>query len=180
MELETLITERLILKRVTPHDLKLIFAKYPKDDAKLLLGLSSDDEYISEKRKSDVGHTSHNRSILQFLFTDKETQKTIGRGGFHNWFFLHHRSEIGYLISDVSFRQKGLMNEALKAMIDYGFTTMNLHRIEALTGTDNLVSMRLLEKNGFTKEAVLRDHYYRDGAFVDSVMFSKLKHEHMV
>jgi [ribosomal protein S5]-alanine N-acetyltransferase len=178
MEFETLTTDRLLLKKVTPHELKLIFAKYPKDDAKQLLGLLSDDEYISEKRKSDIGHTSYNRSIVQFLFVDKETQKTIGRGGFHNWFFLHHRSELGYLISDVNFRQKGLMSEALKAIVNYGFDKMNLHRIEAFTGKDNIASMRLLEKNGFTKEAVLREHYFIDGAFVDSVVFSKLKHEH--
>ncbi|MGL5888553.1 MAG: GNAT family N-acetyltransferase [Bacteroidia bacterium] len=179
MELETLITKRLILKKLTPHDLKLIFGKYSKDEVKQLFGFNSDEEYSSEKRKSDLGHTSYNRSILQFLFVDKETQKTIGRGGFHNWFFLHHRSELGYLISDVNFRQKGLMNEALEALIDYGFTTMNLHRIEAFTGKDNIASIRLLEKNGFTKEAVLREHYFIDGVFVDSVVFSKLKQEHL-
>jgi [ribosomal protein S5]-alanine N-acetyltransferase len=178
MEFETLTTDRLLLKKVTPHELKLIFAKYPKDDIKQLLGLLSEDEYISEKRKSDIGYTSYNRSMVQFLFVDKETQKTIGRGGFHNWFFLHHRSELGYLIADVNFRQKGLMSEALKAIVDYGFEKMNLHRIEAFTGKDNIASMRLLEKNGFTKEAVLREHYFIDGAFVDSVVFSKLKHEH--
>jgi ribosomal-protein-alanine N-acetyltransferase len=178
MEFETIITERLLLKKVTPHELKHIFEKYSRDEAKEFFGFTSDDEYTSEKRKSDIGYTSYNRSILQFLFVDKETQKTIGRGAFHNWFFLHHRSELGYLISDVNFRQKGLMNEALKAIMDYGFTKMNLHRIEAFTGTDNIASIRLLEKNGFTREAVLREHYLLDGAFVDSIVFSKLKHEH--
>ncbi|MCU0434789.1 MAG: GNAT family N-acetyltransferase [Bacteroidia bacterium] len=178
MELETLFTQRLILKKLTADDLKFIFASYSPNEVKQLLGFVSDEEYLKEKQKSDIGHTSHHRSICQFIFIDKESGKTIGRGGFHNWFVLHHRSEIGYLISDLAFRQKGLMSEALKAMIDYGFSAMKLHRIEAFTADDNFASIRLLEKNGFIKEALLREHYLLDGKFIDSLMFSKLSTEH--
>jgi [ribosomal protein S5]-alanine N-acetyltransferase len=178
MDLEALHTTRLALKKLTAEDLKFIFANYDMQEVIGLMGLNSEEEYLKEKQKSDIGHTSYQRSICQFLFVHRQTGKTIGRGGFHNWFLLHRRSEIGYVITDPNYREQGLMSEALKAMLDYGFTTLNLHRIEAYTATDNLASIKLLEKNQFVKEAVLRSHYLYNDTFVDSVLFSKLKHEH--
>jgi ribosomal-protein-alanine N-acetyltransferase len=175
---ETVFTPRLILRKVSAEDLKLIYASYTAEEVKALMGFVSDSEFLKEKHKSDSGLVSFDRSICQFLFVERESGKTIGRGGFHNWSALHHRSEIGYIISDVNSRQKGLMSEALQAILGYGFTEMNLHRIEAFTRKDNFASIRLLEKNGFTKEAVLRDHYCNNGTFEDSLMFSKLATGH--
>lgn len=178
MNLETISTERLLLKKITPQELKLIFRNYAKEEVKSLLGLVNDEQYTLEKQKSDQGHTSYNRTILLFLLVDKVSGNTIGRCGFHNWLLSHQRAELGYVLSAIEDRQKGLMSEALKAIIDYGFSVLNLHRIEAMTSKDNFASIRLLEKNGFTKEAVLREHFYADGIFYDSVVFSKLKIEH--
>lgn len=178
MQPESVFTPRLILKKVSVEDLKQIYAVHTAEEVKALMGFVSDSEFLKEKQKSDTGLTSFDRSICQFLFIDRESGKTIGRGGFHNWSALHRRSEVGYIISDVSSRQKGFMSEALQAIIAYGFAEMNLHRIEAFTRKDNFASIRLLEKNGFTKEAVLRDHYCDNGTFEDSLMFSKLATEH--
>jgi ribosomal-protein-alanine N-acetyltransferase len=71
------------------------------------------------------------------------------------------------------------MTEALQAIIDYGFTKMNLHRMEALVSTGNVPSLRLMEKYNFVKEGVLRQHYYTADKYDDSVMFSKLYQEYM-
>ena len=178
MTFDTLETERLILRKLSPEDFRFIFGTYSKEDAKEFLGLNSDEDYEKEKSKSDNGYASFNQTILYFQLIDKTSGKIIGGCGFHNWFFLHSRAELGYSMSNEDFKRKGLMSEALAMVIDYGFNQMNLHRIEALIGPDNVPSLKLMEKFNFTKEGVLREHYFVNNRFEDSVLFAKLVGEY--
>jgi ribosomal-protein-alanine N-acetyltransferase len=54
---------------------------------------------------------------------------------------------------------------------------MNLHRIEAYVGLANEPSNKLMQKFGFTKEGLLREHYLRDGIYHDSLIYSLLRKE---
>lgn len=178
MELETLETERLYLKKVTPEDLITIFAELPEAEAMALLGLRTHEEYLRDKAKSDGGYVTYDRSIVAFLLVLKETGKTLGRGGFHNWYFDHRRAELGYALFDEKEYGKGYMGEAVKAIIRYGFEVMNLNRMEASTSPNNAASQAILKRNGFQQEGFMRQHYCRDGIVEDSVMFSLLKEEY--
>ncbi len=170
-------TNRLILKGLSPQDMTVLFENYPKEEIKTILGHSSEEAYQKEERKYQNGYASYNRSFLLFLLEDKASGKIIGRCGLHNWNMDHQRAEIGYSMEDEDFKQRGLMSEAVEAVIDYGFTQLKLNRIEALVASYNTASLRLLEKNGFVQEGVLRNHYLVDGIFEDSVVFSKLREE---
>ena len=66
------------------------------------------------------------------------------------------------------------MSEAVEAMLDHGFGAMGLRRIEAIAAPANTASAALLQRRGFQREAVLRDYYYRDGAFFDHHLFACL------
>jgi ribosomal-protein-alanine N-acetyltransferase len=100
----------------------------------------------------------------------------IGTCGFHKWSRQHHRAEIGYDLSPAYWGQ-GYMREAVAAMLTYGFTTLDLNRIEAIVAPANLPSIRLLERLGFQQEATLRAYYFRDGVFHDHSLFSCLRGE---
>ena len=71
------------------------------------------------------------------------------------------------------------MSEAVCAIIDHGFTKMNLNRIEALVGINNVAFLRLMKKYNFIKEGVLRKHMHISDKYEDSVMFSKLSNEYI-
>ena len=71
------------------------------------------------------------------------------------------------------------MTEAVSSIIDYGFTKLKLHRIEALVGSNNIPSLKIIEKNRFIKEGLLRQHYYIADKYEDSVLFSKLYNEYI-
>jgi len=60
-------------------------------------------------------------------------------------------------------KQQGYMTEALQAVLGFGFTTLNLHRIEALIAAENVPSLKLLLRNGFTREGVMREDYSVNG-----------------
>jgi ribosomal-protein-alanine N-acetyltransferase len=98
----------------------------------------------------------------------------IGLIGLHTWEHHHRRAELGYDMA-VSHWGQGIAGEAARAVIDYGFTTMRLHRIEAHTIADNHRSVRLLERLGFQREGTLRGYSWEDDlAFHDSAVYGLL------
>ncbi len=69
------------------------------------------------------------------------------------------------------------MSEAVRAMLDYGFGRMGLHRVEALPLEENSSSIRLLERLGFRQEGHLRQRIFFDGRRIDQRMYSLLAGE---
>ncbi len=178
MNFETIETSRLTLTGISPDGMKYIFDNLTKPEIKKILGHRSEEDYRKEANKHKNGYSSYNRIFITFLLTDKASNSIIGRCGLHNWNIEHKRAEIGYIIADNRFKKQGLMTEAVHAIIDYGFKKLNLNRIEALVGIENMPSLRLMEKFNFKKEGVLRQHYFIDNKFEDSVLFSMLSCEY--
>lgn len=178
MEFEVLKTERLLLRKLVPEVYDHIYKRYSDPELKLFLGLDTNDALQTEKNKYAQGLYTYNRRFVNFQLLDKATEKIIGGCGFHTWYIEHHRAEIGYALNDDADKQKGLMTEAMKAVIYYGFIHMNLHRIEALIGPANAASIKLVTNAGFKKEGHLREHYFKNNVMQDSLIFSLLKSEY--
>ncbi|MFK7773763.1 MAG: GNAT family N-acetyltransferase [Saprospiraceae bacterium] len=177
MEFKKLTTDRLILRILSPEVYDFIYENFTAEEQMKFLGLSSKEELVKEKNKYDNGLSMFNKSFRGFQLIDKSSDKIIGWCGFHIWYTEHSRAEIGYNISIESYKQKGLMSEALESILEYGFSEMNLHRIEALVANYNIPSLKLLDKMNFKKEGVLRQHYFVNDQMEDSVVYSLLKNE---
>jgi RimJ/RimL family protein N-acetyltransferase len=75
------------------------------------------------------------------------------------------------------YRGKGHGTAAQLLLARYLFAHSPVHRIQARTEIDNVAEQRALEKAGFTREAVLREYYFRDGAWRDEVLYRMLRSE---
>lgn len=102
-------------------------------------------------------------------------ENIIGTIGFNN-FQKNHRANLGY---DLQFEywNKGIITEALKEIIKFGFQELEINRMEAEVQLGNIGSEKVLEKLGFRKEGVLRDWMYWNGNHYDMTMFSLLVKE---
>lgn len=80
---------------------------------------------------------------------------------------------LGYSI-DADFQGQGLMFEALTAVIDFAFSVLRLHRIQANYQPHNQRSAALLARLGFVVEGCARDYLFLDGAWRDHVMSALL------
>ena len=79
-----------------------------------------------------------------------------------------------------AFWGQGIGSEAVRAVLHYGFTELNLNRIEAATIADNHESVKLLRKLGFQLEGIRRGYSWEeDSTFHDSAMFGLLRDEYM-
>ncbi|AIY00696.1 hypothetical protein ART_1097 [Arthrobacter sp. PAMC 25486] len=74
---------------------------------------------------------------------------------------------------------KGYATEAVGHLLHLGFDALGLERISATCHPGNFGSIRVLEKCGFSYEGLLRSHRLVDGVRRDSLLFSKLRGEHM-
>ena len=73
------------------------------------------------------------------------------------------------------FQNRGIISEAIQEVVNYGFTKMKLHSIQAVIDPNNLSSEKVLRKNGFVKEAHFIENEFANGKFWDSVVYSLLK-----
>jgi len=88
------------------------------------------------------------------------------------------RAEIGYALARPAWGQ-GYMNEALDALLRYGFEQLNLNRVEADVDPRNTGSTRALERLGFRQEGLLRERWIVMDEVSDSAMFGLLRAEWM-
>jgi len=88
----------------------------------------------------------------------------------------HRRAELGYWLG-VPFWSRGYMTEAAGALVEHGFSLLDLHKIEATHMTRNPASGRVMEKIGMAREGLLRGHVLKNGSPEDLVVYGLLNSE---
>jgi RimJ/RimL family protein N-acetyltransferase len=86
----------------------------------------------------------------------------------------NRRGEIGYVIRP-DYGGKGLMHEALVALVDYAFETLDLNRLEADIDPRNIPSAKSLTRLGFAQEGLLRERWIVNGEVSDSALYGLLQ-----
>jgi len=104
---------------------------------------------------------------------DGEACGGIGLRRLEDSVFAHTR-ELGYWLGEAHWG-KGVMGEAVGLVADYAFSAFVLERLEAGVFSWNPASARVLEKNGFLREACLRRRVYKDGEFLDLWLYARLR-----
>lgn len=94
---------------------------------------------------------AQNESIM-WAITLKENNTLIGTICLWNIDAENNKAEIGYMLHP-NFQAKGIMQEAVVKIIEYGFEAMQLNSIVAAFQSNNLRSLKLLERNGFFYES---------------------------
>lgn len=84
---------------------------------------------------------------------------------------LHQHGELGYVFAAAHWSH-GYATEATKALLDFGFGPLGLHRITATCHPENRGSARVLEKAGMSLEGRLRDHKFVRGQWRDSLLYA--------
>jgi len=98
--------------------------------------------------------------------------KLIGTIGLF-WHPERHFANLGYDLNK-AYWGKGIITEAIHAVIKYAFEVQKIHRVEAQTDPRNFASQKVLLKNGFVQEGELRDKMFFRDRYNTVVSFSKL------
>ncbi len=167
-------TERLVLRQITNDDVNEIFElrsnpetmKYiPRPLAKTTEDALEHIATIEDKIILNEG--------INWGITLKGNERLLGMIGFYRMQPENFRSEIGYMLLP-EFHGKGIITEAVKRLITYGFNDLKLHSIEAVIDPENFPSEKVLQKCNFIKEAHLKESQFYEGKFLDKVIYSLL------
>ena len=79
----------------------------------------------------------------------------VGTCGFNEWSQAHHWAELAYDLAQAHWG-KGLMRQAVAAVLEWAFQQGQVDRVHAFVRVDNRRSERLLERSGFVREGCLR------------------------
>jgi len=170
-------TERLVLRPVAPADADALFA------------MRSDPEvqrYGSHgpwtERQTAVDYITRMTAYLeagdppQFAIERQADHAVVGTCTLFHLDTQSRRAECGYVLRRSEWG-RGYAVEAMTAVLDWGFDTLGLHRVEADLDPRNAPSARLLERLGFQREGHLRERWIVDGEITDSWIYGLLASE---
>lgn len=170
-------TSRLQLRRLTPADAQAFFHIFSNTEVMRywssppLTGMAK----AEEKIVSILAHYETG-DLYQLGVIRHSDGQMIGTCTLHQIHVQNRRAEIGYALGR-PYWGNGYMNEATRALVDYAFGPMNLHRLEADIDPRNENSARSLERLGFAREGLLRERWIVDGEVSDSALYGLLASE---
>ena len=170
-------TGRLILREFVKSDWKAVhlYAADPEVVKYLEWGPNTPDETVSFLDGTLHCQKEKPRKIYEFAITLKPDQQLIGACGLR----IHEnqeQAEMGYCFNRQYWRQ-GYASEAARAVMEYSFANLKLHRMTATCDANNLGSAGVLRKIGMRQEG----HFIKDckirGEWRDTLQFAILKEE---
>lgn len=169
---------------------RFILRKFTKNDINDLYEYASDSEVTNflswdTYKNIDIAVDYIENVLLRYSKNEiapwgiewKENSKMIGSIDFVQYDKKNFSAEIGYVLNR-KYWNKGIMTEALKEIIKFGFDEMNLMRIETRLNAMNIASERVMQKNGLTYEGTLRKKEFLKNKFIDIKFYSILRDEY--
>lgn len=171
-------TERLVLREIVPADADDLFRIFSDEES---MQYWSSRPYTSVDQagmliESIAQQAREGTSIHWAITLRGGNGRLVGKCGYNEWRKAHRRGDISYIAARELWG-KGIVGEALCAVLDFGFGHMNLHSVEAGVTPGNNASTRMLEKLGFCLEGHLRESFLVEDVFVDSLIYSLLQRD---
>ena len=115
------------------------------------------------------------KNLFHFTLRLKEDNRLVGLARIF-WIDFHNGTGVLNLgIGDTADRRHGYGSEALNLLLRFAFNDLNLHRLSAWPGSDNLAFIHMAEKAGFTEEARRREAVFHDGKYWDVLLLGLLR-----
>ena len=128
-----------------------------------------------DERQWLSNQTGYTRGEYQFAIEDFEGD-LVGRCGIIRLDWKNRVGELAIMIGS-EYRGRGYGKEAMQLLCHFCFNEMNLHRLKVTVFAFNEPALRCYEANGFTREGLLRQEVFRDGAYRDVVIMGRLKED---
>ena len=174
---KTIETKRLILRPVRMSDAEDMFYGWASDNevTKYMTWKSHPDIETTKNYIADLLKRLENKECYDWIIEYKETQKAIGSIGVVSFNDNFERAEAGYCLSK-KYWNKGIMTEALTAVIKYLFDEAGFNRIEAFYIAGNEASGRVMKKCNMKFEGTEKQKRKdNNGNFCDASVYAILK-----
>jgi len=173
-------TGRLILRRFKPNDAEYMFKNWATDyEVSKFLSWNPHKDLNETKRIVDSWLNDYvKNNCYNWAIELKDFGNIIGQICVVSLSEKYYSCEVEYSLGRL-FWGKGIMTEALKAVIGYLFNEIGMNRIEAKHNTLNPASGKVMQKSGMKHEGILRQvQVDKNGHYNDLAVYSILKSEY--
>ncbi len=116
--------------------------------------------------------------VFGIIITDEnDAEKLIGNCGLHAIDWKNRVGEVGIIIGEKEYQGKGYGTEAMELLLEYGFKTVNLNRIQLRVYEFNSRAINSYNKIGFVEEGRMRQAMFVNGEYHDTIFMSILQEE---
>lgn len=180
LDLPTLATSRLLLRKLSQEDIPALFDTFSHPEV-MRFWSSPPMKSLSEAKelltKIQEGYQTY--TCFQMGIERREDSLLIGTCTLFKIHESNRRAEIGYALGR-PYWGSGYMHEALSVLIGFAFSTLNFNRLEADIDPRNTASAKTLTRLGFEKEGLLRERWIVGGEVSDSAIYGLLKRDWLV
>ena len=122
-------------------------------------------------------YMSNRGNAVRCAITELNKDDILGLVSLVSINYMNQSAEFHIMIGDTANQGRGIGTFAVKEMLNHAFNNMNLQRVELTVLEDNERAKHLYEKCGFVYEGRKRKAKYKNGTFVDILMYSILRSE---
>lgn len=170
-------TDRLTLREIRLSDAYPIFKMRASGRVNQFIARQNMPELAdAEKLVERTIQAFENKMAIGWAGILRDSNEIIGTCGFNQIDFQNKRAEIGGEMA-VEFWGKNIAQEAVEAIIQFGFEKLDLHTIEAKVSPENRSAIFILEKLGFRKEAHFVDRIFFDGNYFDMAIYTLISNK---
>jgi diamine N-acetyltransferase len=164
--------EKIKLRALEPEDLELLYEWENNNSYWVFSNTVTPFSKYTLKRYLENSHKNiFETGQLRLMIELASDKKTIGTIDLFDFDPFHKRAGLGILIADDAERRKGYASMALKCLIDYCFTTLQLHQLYCNILANNCESMDLFKKQGFVQSGVKKEWIKTSEGYLDEYMF---------
>ncbi|MFT5195456.1 MAG: RimJ/RimL family protein N-acetyltransferase [Candidatus Promineifilaceae bacterium] len=177
MEKPILTGEKVILRPITVADAAGMFASLADEESMRLTGTQGTFTFGQVEAFCEKISKTDDRADYAITLKDDPESSYIGEVVLNEIDDENRSASFRIAMSGSAYFGKGYGSEATRLIIDYGFSTLNLHRIELEVYDFNPRAQHVYEKCGFVKEGVKRDVLFWDGRYQSAIIMSILEDE---
>lgn len=171
---KVLVGKKIILRTVSESDCNNAYISWMNDYETNYYMETRWNEQTLETIIDFVNSVAKSQDSYLFAIIDQSSSTHIGNIKLGPINQKYKYAEISYFIGDKKFRGMGYAQEAVELVCEYGFTVLQLHRIQTGVIDGNTRSEKVLVANGFLLEGRLRHKFIRDGVYLDHLIYGRL------
>ncbi len=166
------------LRELESKDLSII--NQWRNDPELIAQLGAPYRFINldVDKKWFESYMVNRESAVRCAIIEEKDDDILGLVSLVSIDHLNQSAEFHIMIGSKENQGKGIGTFAVKEMLNHAFNNLNLQRVQLTTLEDNKRAQRLYEKAGFIKEGIKRSSKYKNGRFVNMIMYSILRDEY--